>query len=962
MIQSNQHIVTKFKWETSFDDKHQANDLQNSLSALTKEKISRSINDVFKRFCPENQIWRINNLKLDLGEIQYADIENDLPLKLKNVLESELTNLIAYSASRGNEIEVISKKESQLQLFQRIFEGGYISSNYDSNIISFNSLLSYYIENNKDNLRHLLSISVENKKARKRLVLQSSYKNLKKVIEFLEPVYSNFIIKFINELYELQKKYNFFGDALSKFKDNLLLFAFNYIFEQKVILFNQNDFVDSCLRQIIGYYTVDASGLLISIQKSNWDGYILDTDINLVSFLRVDRFQLKMDDSIPSKGISTNTNSNSLNKTSFPSTLEFSNNNYKPNAYYWKTFEALLKAFNLHKFHINKEEFNTLVINLSQEDESKFLGLLKSTETNLKSLKRVFAILNEAALKSILKTFSAEGKSQYLKQIEALALKCQSVGLITHRQEVFKIGIEFLLNTKLITDYKLSKLINYTISSLSKTYKINKSFALQKLLIERPIDAMIDVSINVVEIEDSIKMLFKNEASSSYIRREILETLNQFMQYFEGDFSQDIQFTHLEASLKKWIILYPIQTLKLFKDFKDRKTLNQAIYYVMDMYSIKVFLSKANIQLYEIVLNIIEHIENNTDKLKSNKLSKIETVIYKDALKMVLENKNPINVFDFLEQLLEQSSFYVKQILQDIIESLVIDKNSNFNNISTNEKVELKLKENLYTYNSKNNINYIIKQIQKEDIDKYKAAQRIEQLIAKENARNFIINNTNAFAIIIDYIVPNGLSLIKKYKVNYLEFFKKNEDKQVFNTVSLNFDVLLWNCALDFTLNEIRYKNFESFLETTIYYYFNWSPSRKIDEKIKTKKPNQILEKIKLGNKKKLSLDGVFILIENYFKTNNNNLEIVSNSDIKKALHVALDNSPRGLIEILSKTILTPNQIDKLKKTIDFDWFCIHTERYITYNNRHLFTGILSMYRLITYSSKPEIAKVLLRD
>ena len=88
-----EHLVSQCIWESQLDTQEQARALQEALSQWSKTILQDELTQFFDQQCPATQIWRIERLQLDLGDIAYQDLLSELPKRLRASLHEEFARL-----------------------------------------------------------------------------------------------------------------------------------------------------------------------------------------------------------------------------------------------------------------------------------------------------------------------------------------------------------------------------------------------------------------------------------------------------------------------------------------------------------------------------------------------------------------------------------------------------------------------------------------------------------------------------------------------------------------------------------------------------------------------------------------------------------------------------------------------------------------------------------------------------
>ena len=191
------HIVSRFKWDSSLDDQRKALELQDRLSDWSGAGMVKEMAQVFDKICPPEQTWRIQTLELDLGTIDFNHLESQLLEKLHRRLKEQLMDLLLYAGRGSRRIEIFNEDSSQLQMIAHFLQYGLMPWSYQSSDGSVNEMLAHQLQTNRRQVIDMLKVvAVIHEDVRKRLAWQIKEVSIVKVIEGLEPNHYAEIIDF----------------------------------------------------------------------------------------------------------------------------------------------------------------------------------------------------------------------------------------------------------------------------------------------------------------------------------------------------------------------------------------------------------------------------------------------------------------------------------------------------------------------------------------------------------------------------------------------------------------------------------------------------------------------------------------------------------------------------------------------------------------------------------------------
>lgn len=269
MSRQNKHIISRLRWNTVFNNRDKATELQSRLSNWSRQVFEREIQPVLNRYCVNGQVWQINRLELDLGVIEYDDLEAGLLKKVKQALHEELYRLLVNSKT-GTEttVQVMDEQVSGIRLLSGFLLHGVIPWQYAPGIKDINQVFHDELVHHSDAVMDMLNEVARNRReVRRRIAWQVSEPNIISVIKQLEPANSNIIVEFAGNLATVQEKETVVQAASGEFKKNVWFWVLNYLFTLHGSLFNKKEFLKSSIRQMAAHYNTGYEELLVLIRQ-----------------------------------------------------------------------------------------------------------------------------------------------------------------------------------------------------------------------------------------------------------------------------------------------------------------------------------------------------------------------------------------------------------------------------------------------------------------------------------------------------------------------------------------------------------------------------------------------------------------------------------------------------------------------------------------------------------------------
>lgn len=265
MINESQHIISKLNWKTYLSTKEVAAELQDKISKWTKFNFDRTLLPVFNRICPPDHTFRIPNLELDLGEIDFNDLEQCLEKLIPQKIEQQLLEYLLHP--NQHQVEFTSHSDLQIDTVEYILVNGVIPWWFDlKESFSLNELVKIQLEGNKQRFIQLLFRVAKLEQVRKRLAWQLKEETLENIIHAVEPTYGNQILLIKKEIESVQMKKNLVKTSQKDLQQGIWLWILNYLFVDRGSFFNQVEFGKSILFQMAQHFNLNLSSLILHLQ------------------------------------------------------------------------------------------------------------------------------------------------------------------------------------------------------------------------------------------------------------------------------------------------------------------------------------------------------------------------------------------------------------------------------------------------------------------------------------------------------------------------------------------------------------------------------------------------------------------------------------------------------------------------------------------------------------------------
>ncbi|MCE7991209.1 MAG: hypothetical protein HEP71_04480 [Roseivirga sp.] len=267
------HIIKSKVLEVSFDQEKEAMSFQKRLAELVREEISEITERCLSNFDGISRQY-IHRLELDLGDLPYRAFERELPV----IYEKELMK--ALSAKLGHlprKTETDEDKRVDLVSMVRYFLiKSYMPWNYnDSNWTSFQDMFDQAMRTDMQLLIDDLNLLLKSESARVRLINHLSEKQIRQLVQKIEPTQADLIISYHEEWLKTEKERLVFKTDKAELAKQLWLFIFNYLYDDRGSYFNTRAFLISTLRQISGHFNLPFQFTISLLRDSYYSQSVL---------------------------------------------------------------------------------------------------------------------------------------------------------------------------------------------------------------------------------------------------------------------------------------------------------------------------------------------------------------------------------------------------------------------------------------------------------------------------------------------------------------------------------------------------------------------------------------------------------------------------------------------------------------------------------------------------------------
>ncbi len=549
MTGNQQHIVSKVTWSTSFDAKERAVELQNRISSWDLQHLEREMERELGQICPGDQIWKIDQLELDLGSIHIDDFESELNRRFAACLAEKLSDELMFAGNNAN-IVISATDGPCIDVLNAFLLHGILPWNYTETSGSINEMLATQLAVAfRDTIAWLKEAGATGEMVRKRMAWQLSEENLRDILKGLEPNNHTQIIVFSEEIMKMQKKTTVVQTGEKEFKKNLWFWILNYLYAERGSVFNKIAFVKSSIRQMAAHYNIAYDELLKMISKA----------LNV----------LKNTTSIKPDFITILNELAAREKSIDPEeTLTIEEDR-------WQLFENWLCGYTTKWY--TRAVFNDMVAALSREDKQRFRALLllpEITTARWQNLAGEFTGSSRDTILCALDEWNYETVSACISFFRSLEVSVDA-------KILWAAGVVFLQQNN--GSFHTESFLRHCLAAIEKQSDTNA----EELLIYMMSAVVPPAAKNAqgLDIYHNLSSIFRSDIEqkkggsfSSYFYH-MVDALCQLLA--TAPFNKE-RFTAIQRSLLKSIRLHPAAALSVLTGYKEKKALQNLLPFLLN--------------------------------------------------------------------------------------------------------------------------------------------------------------------------------------------------------------------------------------------------------------------------------------------------------------------------------------------------------------------------------------------
>ena len=215
MTTDSAHIIKQQVLEFSIGDQQRAKEMQDTLGNLCHKRITPLLDRVCQKYDQNGKVIRIEKLELDLGKVDFRQLEESLPQLIGNLFEEELSKRVMQLNSQlGMPLykdEVLVQSAANVEAVRHFLRLGVWPWSQQSPAGDFSEAMEELLHTSPQELSRVLKAELRSQQALYRLVYQTDESLRKKILRLLTPTLAEPLLVLIKVLKSLEKQRTFTG-------------------------------------------------------------------------------------------------------------------------------------------------------------------------------------------------------------------------------------------------------------------------------------------------------------------------------------------------------------------------------------------------------------------------------------------------------------------------------------------------------------------------------------------------------------------------------------------------------------------------------------------------------------------------------------------------------------------------------------------------------------------------------
>lgn len=268
------HMLDRCSWKTELYQQSHAVALQNFLSEWSNTVLPMELSAYFDRICPPTQTWRLGHVHLDLGDIAFDAMAQELPRRLRASLQEAFTHLPPPQADSAAPeadtlaaaLQPVAARQSDEDLIFCFLRHGQMPW-WHRGTETFLQLWDRHVVDSAPQCEQTVRQLGPQESVRQRLVWQLGEPRVRRLVHVLEPWQGEQVCAFADELF-LANARRAAAFSTRQFNDRTWIAILGYLLVDRGTLFNTGAFVRATLERIAQQYRLPFSVILEAMHEA----------------------------------------------------------------------------------------------------------------------------------------------------------------------------------------------------------------------------------------------------------------------------------------------------------------------------------------------------------------------------------------------------------------------------------------------------------------------------------------------------------------------------------------------------------------------------------------------------------------------------------------------------------------------------------------------------------------------
>lgn len=265
-LRSNSHIIMQQSFDISAESEESAMQIIDITNTIYTTHIYQILQNTFTKYCSRGNHIKIDNLKLDLGEIEINFYTEQLPERIQQQLEDKLKQIIGSHIQSG-QISLVNNAQNQIEIFLTYLKNGYIPWNTNINFDPIH-YLETIIRRNSNADRKLIRKAGLDPLVKMRIIRSFDEKAYNKTIKYLEPINGTIMVELKDLVLSSPSASKTLSTTQSNYIEGTKLIILEIALIETGTYFNKKTLILSIIKRISSHFNISYIKMIDTLAKN----------------------------------------------------------------------------------------------------------------------------------------------------------------------------------------------------------------------------------------------------------------------------------------------------------------------------------------------------------------------------------------------------------------------------------------------------------------------------------------------------------------------------------------------------------------------------------------------------------------------------------------------------------------------------------------------------------------------